>query len=759
MGTGEGICPECGGALGADAPMGVCPKCVLRVMIDAGSPTGPHVPPPPGEGGMPGAESLAALFPNLEILGEIGRGGMGVVFKARQTKLDRLVALKVIRPDAAERDAFAERFTREARAMARLNHPHILTVHDFGEAGGLYYIVMELVEGTDLRRELARGPMRPERAVGLALQVCDVLGYAHEQGVVHRDIKPENVLIDRIRGVKLADFGLAKIVVPDSPDPTLTATRHVLGTPHYMAPEQLERPREVDRRADVYALGVVLYEMLMGELPLGRYDLPSERLDLDEQMDEILNKALQRDPARRYPRVEEMRAELFAFAEDNYEPDDIRAAVAAPALPLGSPAEGCGPAGGAGEWGWFWPLAWCAFAVGIPLLFFYKFARNVLLGAIDEVSRVRLRVVASWERDPVATGIWAAALALVGLWLAVAASRKALAVKRVGPGDSEGPDRALDSARDAVKWPAIGLIACGLVNLLGLVVVFVGVVVPILGSPQVADGTPTTATPRVVILVPFLACVAGSILGGPILLGGVRMLQLHGRTAALLAAVLAMLPVAPGAVLGLPAGLWALLVLTRREIAAAFRLADRGALSATGPDSGHAVGASGDRAEWPGEATDAPRTPMVGLICVGAANLLVGLVALLGFSAFAWGEYRRLEASGARMPLAEVMSSPWTFLGLKLSFSTALIGGAVLVFGLAALGGRRTRSAIAASVLAMLIPSPLILVNLPVGLWALSTLARSSDSGRARPRPIFEKPDPIRESAIAGSTPTSDRLE
>jgi serine/threonine protein kinase len=270
----------------------------------------------------PTAAVPAMLFPGLELLEPIGRGGMGIVYRARQLKLDRLVALKVIRPEVAEDPAFFERFSREARALARLSHPNIVTIFDFGEVDGLYHLVMELVEGKDLRRRINRGPLEPKAAILIALQICHALRYAHERGVIHRDIKPENVLIDRAYGVKIADFGLAKLLLPGS-DAARTATKHVLGTPFYMAPEQLGRPWEVDHRADIFALGVLLYEMLAGVVPYGRYELLSEKVGTEEELDEIVGKALAREPSDRYDSVDELREELAEVARDHYELPDV----------------------------------------------------------------------------------------------------------------------------------------------------------------------------------------------------------------------------------------------------------------------------------------------------------------------------------------------------------------------------------------------------------------------------------------------------
>ena len=231
---------------------------------------------------------MSPLFPQLEILELIGKGGMGAVYKARQRELDRIVALKILPPGIGQDAAFAERFTREARALAKLNHPGIVTIYEFGRADGLYFFLMEYVDGVNLRQLLAGGRVSAREALAIVPQICDALQYAHDQGIVHRDIKPENILLDRRGRVKVADFGLAKIVGAESSfgvpplggsgaadadrlkpelQTSLTAAGKIMGTPQYMSPEQVAAPGEVDHRADIYALGVVFYQMLTGELP------------------------------------------------------------------------------------------------------------------------------------------------------------------------------------------------------------------------------------------------------------------------------------------------------------------------------------------------------------------------------------------------------------------------------------------------------------------------------------------------------------
>jgi len=260
----------------------------------------------------PQPEQLAASFPQLEILGILGRGGMGVVYQARQKSLDRLVAVKILPPKFEPDSAFAGRFLREARALAKLSHQNIVTVHDVGRADELYYFVMELVNGTNLRQLMHAGRLEPRKVLAIVMQICEALAYAHEEGVIHRDIKPENILIDQRGRVKIADFGLAKLLGTPTHH-TITNPQQVMGTPHYMSPEQIQRPGEVDHRTDIYSLGVVFYEMLTGGLPLGRFSAPSAKVALDQRLDEIVLRALEQDPADRYPNIAAMQADLEAL--------------------------------------------------------------------------------------------------------------------------------------------------------------------------------------------------------------------------------------------------------------------------------------------------------------------------------------------------------------------------------------------------------------------------------------------------------------
>jgi tRNA A-37 threonylcarbamoyl transferase component Bud32 len=259
-------------------------------------------------------EQLDAAFPQYEIEAELGRGGMGAVYRARHRKLDRLVALKVLLPEH-DGPEFAERFEREARALAKLDHVNIVGVQDIGEADGLYYLVMDYVDGADLRQLLNAGGLSVKDALTWVPQICDALQYAHDQGVVHRDIKPENVLVDQDGQVRIADFGLAKVLTSDGADVTLTHARQGLGTPHYMAPEQVASAGEVDHRADIYSLGVMLYELLTGELPIGRFEPPSHKSKSTRALDDVVMKSLESDPARRYQSARDVKSGITGLPE------------------------------------------------------------------------------------------------------------------------------------------------------------------------------------------------------------------------------------------------------------------------------------------------------------------------------------------------------------------------------------------------------------------------------------------------------------
>jgi serine/threonine protein kinase len=357
-------CPQCGTPLPAGALAGLCPACLLQQGAAADTVTDArqtHFNPP-------SVAELAPLFPQLEILELIGKGGMGAVYKARQKQLDRFVALKILPPGIGDDPAFAERFAREAKALAKLNHPGIVTLYEFGHVdaatappasastltpslshpmgeggrrpgeGGLYFFLMEFVDGVNLRQLLHASRVSPREALAIVPQICDALQFAHDQGIVHRDIKPENILLDRRRRVKVADFGLAKLVGPDAltpalshpmgeggtsasgegspPSTALTDAGKVMGTPSYMAPEQAEHPAEVDHRADIYALGVVFYQMLTGELPGKPLQPPSRKVHIDVRLDEVVLRALEKKPELRYQQASVLKTQVETIASE-----------------------------------------------------------------------------------------------------------------------------------------------------------------------------------------------------------------------------------------------------------------------------------------------------------------------------------------------------------------------------------------------------------------------------------------------------------
>ena len=258
---------------------------------------------------------MQAALPAFRFEEIIGRGGMGAVYKAQELSLHRAVAIKILPADLME-DAeafYAERFEQEARTMARLNHPGLVRVFDFGKtADGLLFFVMEYVEGTDLARLIKEsGKLAPEQAVGLAVQICCALDYAHREGVVHRDIKPANILLTRDGQVKIADFGLAK--QHDAAALGFTKSSVTVGTPDYLAPEAWTPGTALDGRADVFAAGVVLYQMLTGTVPRGLWPLASECAGTDPRFDAVIDKAMQPERDARYATAAEMIADLEAI--------------------------------------------------------------------------------------------------------------------------------------------------------------------------------------------------------------------------------------------------------------------------------------------------------------------------------------------------------------------------------------------------------------------------------------------------------------
>ncbi len=305
------LCPSCRVEIDAhddliEFPCPVCKSLVDRRKLQTMRAGSGVVELSPGGGASAAVEQLLPRGFRLgpyEIQEKIGAGGMGVVYKALQTNLGRIVAVKVLPAHFSRDPEFVNRFHREARALASLSHPNIVGIFDLGQQDGLYYFVMEFVDGVALREIIRAGHLTPEQAMRMVPLICEALEYAHGEGVVHRDIKPENILVDKKGRVRIADFGLARILRGDSPAAHVTQSNVVMGTLDYMAPEQRNDPRHVDHRADIYSLGVVIYEMLTGQLPVGRFEPPCRKLQIDVRLDEVILRSLEQDPARRYQRA------------------------------------------------------------------------------------------------------------------------------------------------------------------------------------------------------------------------------------------------------------------------------------------------------------------------------------------------------------------------------------------------------------------------------------------------------------------------
>lgn len=300
------LCPQCQSPL---RPEGSCTRCLLNVALEYPNPVSLI------EDGAPFAH-LNSFFTQLQIRRVVGRGGMGTIYQAHQTALDRDVALKVIDRTISTDTAFLERFEREAKALAKLSHPNIVAIHDFGNTPErVAYIIMEYVHGLNLREAMQSISIDVPYAIEIVSAVADALQYAHAKGIVHRDIKPENVLLGDDGQIKLADFGIAKMQDARHRE-KITATHQVLGTFHYLAPEQIAAPESIDHRVDLYALGIILYELLTRQVPVGSFEPPSQiRTDVDPELDAIVLKALRRNPEERFASAEEMKSELRAYLE------------------------------------------------------------------------------------------------------------------------------------------------------------------------------------------------------------------------------------------------------------------------------------------------------------------------------------------------------------------------------------------------------------------------------------------------------------
>ncbi len=279
------------------------------------------------DSGLRAALGAGNRFGGYEVLEELAQGGMGIVYKARQSGLNRMVALKVLKDKLSTKEESLQRFQREARAASRMHHPHIVSIIEVGNAEGVPFMTMDFIDGTPLDEIIAKGPIDPQRAVGLLKKIADAMRYAHGCDVVHRDLKPSNIIVDRDGEPHITDFGLAKRLDSKS---RLTETGALVGTPYYMAPEQIAGDGRVSKSWDLYALGVILYEMLTGELPfdgettmevyhkiLNQDPTPPRELApaVPAAVEHICLKAMMREEALRYRSVAELLRDVEAYLE------------------------------------------------------------------------------------------------------------------------------------------------------------------------------------------------------------------------------------------------------------------------------------------------------------------------------------------------------------------------------------------------------------------------------------------------------------
>ena len=298
-------CLSCQREFSVEAPGGLCPICVLK-----GAHESQNLPE-----WIPLNEVQAAI-PDLEIIECIGRGGMGIVYRAKEVASKREVALKLLDPSFNDQADFAERFEREARTLGELKHPNIVSIHDFGKSEDFYWLTMELIDGVNLRQAMQTEKFTPQQALEIIPSLCSALQYAHDNGVYHRDVKPENILLGSEGEIKIADFGIARMV-GEKAEMTLTKTGSTLGTTAYLAPEQIESPQDVDHRADIYSLGVVFYEMLTGNLPLGRFPAPSKKTGSHPDLDEIVFRALEKEREQRFQHAGDLSSEVRNASKEN----------------------------------------------------------------------------------------------------------------------------------------------------------------------------------------------------------------------------------------------------------------------------------------------------------------------------------------------------------------------------------------------------------------------------------------------------------
>src|SRR5262245_58353870 len=319
------FCPNCHGALPADAPAGLCPKCLMGMALELSSEPSESLPDEGFVADTAIPESDRS-FGDYELLGRIARGGMGVIYKARQVCLNRIVAVKMMLPGMLISEAEASRFQNEAEVIANLRHPNIVAVHEVGAHDGQRYFSMDYVEGQSLAAVVRDHPLPARTAARYVKVIAEAIHYAHQQGILHRDLKPSNVLLDKAGNPRITDFGLAKRLASDS---RLTATGTVLGTPSYMPPEQADaKSRRLGPASDVYSIGAILYELLTGRPPfqaatpldtillvINTEPIAPRMLNpkLSRDLETICLKCLEKDPRWRYQSAQDLADDLDRY--------------------------------------------------------------------------------------------------------------------------------------------------------------------------------------------------------------------------------------------------------------------------------------------------------------------------------------------------------------------------------------------------------------------------------------------------------------
>jgi hypothetical protein len=300
---------------------GLCPRCLMdTVVADLTALDHPALTAGGTRRGCPDLAELAEQLPQFEFEELLGGGATGWVYRARQKSLDRGVAIKLLPSLPADLIDAPSRFQQEAQILARLNHARIVTVFDYGVAEDTRYLVMELVPGPTLRDVISAAPLAPDECIRVVDEICDAIEFAHSKGVTHRDLKPENVLLecdDPASHIKVADFGISRLLGEVERPMVSTRTSLVLGTPYYVAPEQMKAGAPVDHRADIFAIGVMLYELLTRQLPMGRFAPPSRLSRVPPNMDGVVLRCLESDPDRRFADVASLRQALAAACKSS----------------------------------------------------------------------------------------------------------------------------------------------------------------------------------------------------------------------------------------------------------------------------------------------------------------------------------------------------------------------------------------------------------------------------------------------------------